>query len=41
MIKTGLDSNRIDPISHNDLLVDMSKVPGGKSATFNFVLGLS
>ena len=37
----GLKSNSTDPIFHNDLLVGMTNSPEGKTATFNFVLGLS
>ncbi len=36
----GLTSNRTDPIFREDLLIDMSSTPRGRSATFDFVLKL-
>jgi protocatechuate 3,4-dioxygenase beta subunit len=34
----GLDTNNTDPIFRDNLVVEISDVPGGKSATFNFVI---
>ena len=36
----GLASNKTDPIFRDDLLVEISETPRGKSATFDFILNL-
>jgi len=36
----GLATNKTDSIFREDLVMDISDVPGGKSASFNFVLDL-